>query len=68
MKVTIGFKSARGEARAKELLAKGSYYPTEWVDGGMVYDEGEFGVARALEAIEILVRQGIGFTVSTTRR
>ena len=66
-RIVIGFEFAEDLAAARKIFG-GHYAPTTWRRRSMVYDDGERGVGTALEAIEVLVRQGFTFRVESTRR
>jgi hypothetical protein len=49
-------------AAARRIFG-GHHAPTTWRRRSLVYDDGERGIGTALEAVEVLVRQGITFRV-----
>jgi hypothetical protein len=67
MRIVIGFEFPEDLARARKIF-HGQWRPTTWRRRSIVYDDGEYGVGTALEAIEVLLRQGFTFRVETTRR
>jgi hypothetical protein len=61
-RVIVGFEFPDEMEAAKKLL-DASFAPTSRRRRSMVYDDGERGIGTALQAIEVLVRQGFTFRV-----